>query len=808
MSTSFSDRLAHWVVAWRWPLLVFGLALAAAAYVPSRKLQFDRSIENMFAADDPLLKPYAQLKRTFGGNEIVVAAYVDPKLTTAGGIARVDELTQALKAVDGVSSIVSLTTTPLRTAIVRDTPIAREFVRLFEDYTIGADRQTAAVVCMLTPEENLTEKSEARDRTIERLREIVHQHDPSGVLAGEPVMVVDGFRAIKEDGRRLGWISTGLLMLTIVLCFRSVRWMMVPLVIVNFALLVTEAALVLSGLRLSMVSSMLWAIITVVGIATVVHVIVRFRETRARGMSPAEALTASLAVLAVPVWWTCVTDATGFAALLAASVGPVKDFGIMMTVGTLLAMVGLAILLPGLVLAGRFDADPRVAWGERSLGAGLRRLLDWVLQRPLRVGLVSTVLVAAAALGCFRLEVETDFTKNFRQRSQIVQAYELVETNLRGAGVWDIVVPAPKELDHEFLQKLRELHARLSNDWIAGPGITKSLSLAQMVDAVPNEPKEWLALLPEGSSLADLTDIVPRELLLKLALGSATPMELTLVKLNATKKFMPEVYHTLHGQDPEQGRSFARVMLRSRERQSSREKHQLIERVKQISRELFPEASAAPPAEVTGYFVLLANLIDSLNRDQWLTFSVAAGAIWLMMLVAFRSVPVATATMVPNLLPIFLLTGVMGWSGLKINMGAAMIAAVSVGLSVDSSIHYVSAWRTRLRTGQSHLDVLHAVQQSVGRAATLSTLSLMVGFSALCLSEFVPIIYFGVLVSLAMLGGLVGNVVLLPLLLHWVTVARSQESGDRRQESGDRGQESGDRGQESGDRRQRETPRS
>jgi predicted RND superfamily exporter protein len=374
------------------------------------------------------------------------------------------------------------------------------------------------------------------------------------------------------------------------------------------------------------------------------------------------------------------------------------------------------------------------------------------------------------------VEVETDFTKNFRQSSQIVQAYELVETNLRGAGVWDIFVPAPKQLDHAFLQRLRELHTRLQADEVAGPGLTKTLSVAQMVDAIPDDPKQWLALLPAGASLNNLPDVVPRNLLPKLVFGGFTPDELTLIKLNAIRKFQPDIYETLHGHDPQQGRPFARVMLRSRERQSSHEKHQLITRVASLSEEVFPASAQAPPAQVTGYFVLLANLINSMIRDQWLTFGIASAAIFVMFVAAYKSARVAIVAMIPNLLPISLLMGVMGWIGLKLNMGAAMIAAVSVGLSVDSSIHYISDWRKRIIRGESPADALRSVQHSVGRAATLSTLALMIGFSALCFSDFVPIIYFGVLVSLATFGGLLGNLVLLPLLLHFVARTRPRES--------------------------------
>ncbi len=799
MNPGMHDRLLYrcvrLIVRGRWLLLTLGAVVAVGAFVVSRNLEFDRSIENMFADDDPLLAPYRQLKRTFGGNEIVVAAYVDPELMTPRGVRRVAELTAALRHVDGVAAVVSLTTPPLGLRIAEETPLAKRFLTLLEDYAVSADRTTAAVACMLHEEHN----SEARDATIRQMRHVVLEHDPSGVLAGEPVMVVDGFAAIREDGRRLGWISTVLLLLTILICFRSPRWVVLSLAVVNLALLITEALLVLSGLRLSMVSSMLWAIITVIGIATVVHVTVHFREIRLRGVPPADALVGALTELSVPFLWTVTTDAVGFASLLAASVGPVQDFGLMMTCGALMVPVGLALVLPGLALAGRFDVDPKAAWGEAALGAGLGRLLDGVLRRPLTVGAIIGVVAAVAAAGSWFVEVETDFTKNFRQSSSIVRAYEMVEDNLRGAGVWDIVAPAPAELNHPYLERLRSLQRQLRDDEIAGKGIIKSLSMADMLDAVPDDPKQWTALLPrpgdhlEGESktvtMADLG--VTPAMLFRLTFGKPTPDELTRVKLSAMRVLMPEVYQTLYGVDPASGRHFARIMLRSRERQPSRDKQRLIARVTEISREHFPGGDVGrisnpsessdvssvgrignpsyedePPAQVTGYFVLLANLINSMVRDQWVTFGIATGVIWVMLAVAYRSPLLACVAMVPNQLPIMVVMGLMGWLGLRLNMGAAMIAAVSMGLAVDSSIHYVVEYQRRRRAGQSHADALHGVQNNVGRAVTLSTLALVVGFSALAFSEFVPIIYFGVLVSLSMLGGMVSNLVVLPLLLH------------------------------------------
>jgi predicted RND superfamily exporter protein len=136
-----------------------------------------------------------------------------------------------------------------------------------------------------------------------------------------------------------------------------------------------------------------------------------------------------------------------------------------------------------------------------------------------------------------------------------------------------------------------------------------------------------------------------------------------------------------------------------------------------------------------------------------------------MMLLALRSVPLAAVALVPNILPILVVTGVLGWLDLKVNMGAAMIAAVSMGLSVDSSIHYLIAYRRHRASGRARNEAIDTVQRGVGRAMVFSTLALVVGFLVLCQSQFVPTVYFGALVSLAMLGGLAGNLVILPLLL-------------------------------------------
>jgi hypothetical protein len=234
-----------------------------------------------------------------------------------------------------------------------------------------------------------------------------------------------------------------------------------------------------------------------------------------------------------------------------------------------------------------------------------------------------------------------------------------------------------------------------------------------------------------------------------------------------------------------------RIAVRARERQPAAEKLSLIAQTERIVgeelkrdewRQLtkkyeFTGEEQQQIGKATGFFVLLTNLVKSLVADQWKCFAIAAAGIGLTMLIAFRSPVLAAMALVPNALPIVFVLGVLGWLELKMNMGTAMISAVSMGLSVDSSIHYIMSYQRARRRGLSVRDSLNQVQQTVGRAAVFSTLALVVGFTILCTSQFVPTVYFGALVSLSMLGGLLGNLIVLPLMIQMVFGRRPSRGG-------------------------------
>jgi predicted RND superfamily exporter protein len=752
-AAGLAGRVAGWLVRFRGPLFLLAVALVAGGVERARHLKFSRSIDAMFDRSDPALVPFARMARTFGGGEVVLCAYDDPELFTTAGIDRLAVLTRRLAGEPGVQAATSLASTPLGRRIIAtdESPAARRIVALLEGYVVGADHRTAAVACTLEPPAatlvTAREQAVSRAETIDRLRTIMGEL-PAGTVAGEPAMLRDGFAMLEWDGTVLAWASVALTGGVLLVFFRSLRWVVVPMGVVLTALWITRGVLAVAGSQLTMVSTMLSAMITVVAIATVTHVIVEFRRQRDLGLAPPAALREALALLCWPICGAIATDVVGFGSLIASQVGPVHDFGVMTSIGAGLVLAAVGLVVPFLALAGRFDADPRRAWGESALEAGLDRLVRRIVRHPGPILAGVAIAVAMSMAGLTWLEVETDFTRNFRPDSPTVASYEMVESRLGGAGVWDVLVPLEGPVDGATLGRLRRFEDRLRTEVTlpdaAGapqPALTKVMSIADVIQAVSPVPLEQL----EASALGNW------------AIAQA---------IAAMRLQLPELAGTLLGTDPADGSEWLRVMLRARERQPAAAKRGVIAEVRRIAAEEFPAgaANAGGGAEVTGFFVLLAQLVDRMLADQWLTFAIAAAGIFLLLSLAFQSPLLGAIALIPNGLPIFVVLGLLGWAGVRINMGTAMIAAVSLGLSVDSSIHYIARFRRHLADG-GMTTALETAHRTAGRAMIFSTLALAVGFLALTTSGFMPTVSFGWLSCLTLLGGLAGNLVVLPVLL-------------------------------------------
>jgi len=302
-------------------------------------------------------------------------------------------------------------------------------------------------------------------------------------------------------------------------------------------------------------------------------------------------------------------------------------------------------------------------------------------------------------------------------------------------------VDAPPELTKSYLTDVLELEKDLREIEVEGTSLSKVISVADASEIAGKAPA--LKYLPPPVRLRGMRLIMP--LFVNALLTPPT--------------------------DQPQTRQL-RIMLRSREHSSAQQKNGLITAVTQTVQQhtSTPEwqahFTAAPspskPGRVTGYYVMMSRLVSQLIQDQWRCFVASSILIWALLLIATRSVRLATAALLPNLLPVLFVLALAGFVGGKINMGAAMIAAVSVGLSIDGSVHFLATYMRHRAEGHScNVAATHAAG-NVGVPVLLATIALVVGFSVLATSDFVPTATFGLLVAITLAAGTVINLTILP----------------------------------------------
>jgi predicted RND superfamily exporter protein len=509
-------RLADWLLRWRKWLFVAGLLVTVPALGPAGSLKLDEAIESFYAPGDPDLVAWTRSKETFGGDEFVMVAYEQPDLLTAANLESLRQFAQqfrdpALFSVEQTYDGQRITpkldfaaTKDLGTVLnIDEAPMFRELPRIVrrlvgrvlrdslidfsrnvligEKSPDGKESQTTSIMLRLLPDQS----AEERTVTLRRIRELAAAHDPPAHVVGEAVQLNDMFRYVEDDSATLGWWTSALLIIVILAIFRSLRWVALPLLVVHITIVWTRASLALSGLRLSMVSSMLNSLVTIIVIAVVTHVTVTFREER-KTRDRVAAFKETVYRLGPAIFWNCATTAIGFLVLLTSGIVPVRSFAIMMSIGTMIPLLTCAMLLPGGILLGRRDADPAEAKYEEQLVRGLLAVTRAVERYPWPVLIISFGVFLAAMLGVTRLTVETDFSKNFRAASPVRRSLDFFESQLGGTGNWEVSFDAPAVLDDAYLDKLRLLAADLRRvEMPDGTQLSKVYALTDGLDFVP-----------------------------------------------------------------------------------------------------------------------------------------------------------------------------------------------------------------------------------------------------------------------------------------------------------------------------------
>jgi len=796
---------ARWLIASRWVLAILGAIILAVTWPLSARLEMNRTIEQMFPADDPTLRAYHELQQSFGGNAVVMLVYRDPELFTPEGLERAGEVSAQVQAVDGVRGVLSVAElnevlglirpAGLLTGLRGDTPpllreqdiIARAFNRLFTGYTHSEDEHLASIVALLEEADG----DRGHTAVINALQQVTEQmpaETSEAILVGEPVLLERGFDLIQRDGDRLAWLTIALLSPCVLLLLRSLRYVVLQALVILWAMSVTRAVLYLLDVELSLVSSILTAIVTVIAVTAVIHLGSRQRAMRNRGYSGNAAALAALTWVMPPIFWACMTDAAGFISLWVSEVIPIREFGLMMAIASLAVWVAIVLFAPLVLTLGsaawgrsRRFTEPKLlaALERRSRKLCLLAAIALIRYRPATL-LVMVLLSALTLIGITRLEIESSFLKNFRDDSPLVQSYQMVEAELSGAGVWDVILDAPDDLTSAYMTQVRELEKQLRELDVDGEQLTKVISLAdadRIVTALPlmriATPEIRLSGMRTAIPAFSDAMLVPRNDAAETENETDGETE-TDAGADAAGAVAATAPHDEQPDVAEPQRRKLRIMLRAREHIPAETKMALIGEVERLVTEhttseawlaVFDDAAPSTPGRVTGYYVMLARIVSQLIRDQWRCLFVSGFLVWLLLVAATRSLRLATVALIPNLLPVMGVLAILGLSNIKMNMGAAMIAAVSIGLSIDGSVHFLAGYQRKLARGRSPYQAVLFAQKQIGLPLLMATFALTVGFSVLAISDFIPTATFGILTAAALVAGTIANLTLLPALL-------------------------------------------
>ena len=565
------------IIRWRATLFFLGVAVFAIAYPVSQQLRTEQSVVSLFGESDPTLRDYRAFKRWFGRNDVLVLMYRDENLASAAGMDRSETLTEQVRSISGVAatlspwilnraaegmspaSLLSFGSDSGEDSIPKlmrpDDTVGRGLSDIFSGYTHSEDYTHGAVVAMVN--------DSASAETVRELKRVAEQwRDQPGVsnvsLVGEPVLVEEAFALVRQDGARLAVLTVTLLSLVVMFSLFDVRLVALLAVSIAWSVVVSKALMFFLGVSLSLIASILTAIVTVIAVTAVLHLGVRYHSRRARGFSRQDSATMVLTQMAAPIFWTCATDAAGFAALSFSEILPVRQFGWMIAASAMGVFIALALFSPLCLTLPEIGLAQRVLPIRRGITRVLRRLClrlaRWFVGLRMVTIATSLVLLVVTVTVVARGETETSFLKNFRGKSSIATDYGNVEENLGGAGVWDLVLDVPAAVTNDSLARVQELEADLIRQ-CGDEGLSKAISIA------------------------DATEVLGRSSAGKLM---SAPLRIAAMRLRLPA-FIDALVSEPQSDAPD--RRKLRVMLRSKEDLPADQKRALIQGVDRVARE-------------------------------------------------------------------------------------------------------------------------------------------------------------------------------------------------------------------------------
>ncbi|MGH9201488.1 MAG: efflux RND transporter permease subunit, partial [Vicinamibacterales bacterium] len=545
-------------------------------------------------------------------------------------------------------------------------------------------------------------------------------------------------------------IAFALVVLVLWFSFRTVRGVVLPLLTVVGALVWTLGVMVLAEKSITLGTFVLPPLLLVIGSSYAIHVMARYYEQIDAKAPRDEVVIRAFERVWVPLVISALTTAIGFGSLMTNRITAIWDLGVFAVIGIVFLTVTSLTFIPAALqlmsVGQRTQRSGRIA---PALSSALSRLgkRDYVFREPIIWVSVATAL--AAAVGGYFIRVDSNFLYYFKPNSPIRQDNEIINQEIVGSNPFYLVVEGDEAgimKRWEVLKQVKELQTFL----LTLPGITSSLSFVDYLELFE------AGLYPKDGGgdvvLDEQGNLVPEE---KPKSFWEEPKNLAAVlQLVSTN---PKAFKSVVTSDYKSGNILVRTKLAG-----SREIEDTLGKIRTYVSQQFPPKLQVTP---TGNLVLLTGTASDIVAGQIHSLSVALLIIFIVMSAMFLSVKVGFLAILPNVLPILIFFGVMGWAGIYLNLGTSLIAAIALGIAVDSTIHYMARLNLELKGAADQVSALVETLRVVGGPIIYATVALFLGFLTFAFSSFVPIQQFGVLTGVTMAAALVANLVLLPAVL-------------------------------------------
>ncbi|CAB5128394.1 Exporter protein, RND family [Olavius algarvensis associated proteobacterium Delta 3] len=716
-------------------LIIAAITLFFAGQIPN--LKFSTSVYDLIIEDLPESAQYDAFKRIFGSDEIIRLVVKADNVFESATFAKLEQLSEAAAAIGGVRRIISLP--EVRKAVdIGGKWNLEEFagilipVKLFERNLVSTDRKTTAITLVLNTDADY-------DQVIGAVEELISKSpaDLSLYQIGMPLVSQALAQFTEKDFFRLPPVTFILIAVVLFLLFRSFRYLFFPLACVSLAMVWTFGLMALTGIPLSMLIMIVPVFLIAVGTAYCLHIVSACMAASKGARTQEEMVLNAFSSIGFPTILAVVTTIIGLGSLLLNRITAIQEFALFSCFG----MVSLLVIVLTAFPAGLSYfpiQQPRKSKPGNVPGV-IDRFLEWIVRIDLyhqkwTLTIISAVVVFCL-IGIFQLRVETNPVDYFKADTPVSRHFHDIYHHLSGSFPINVTMSGPEEYYFESAENIANI-ARIQEYLDKLPGVDKTISFAdylKLVNYASNQFKSENYRLPEEAWEA------------RMLINSYK----TMLGEDLLVRFMKPDFST------------ANILLLTH-LSSSREFLSTRGEILKFAGKEFPQDLSW---EVTGFGVVISASSHLLTSGQVKSLSLTMVVVFGIMFLLFLSKKVGLIAVLPNLFPIVINFGIMGWLGVDLSMFTSLIASIAIGLAVDDTIHYMVRYNREFRKDLDDRRALRETILHLGKPIVFTTITISIGFAILTFSSFKPTAIFGAMMVITMLSALVGDLILLPSLM-------------------------------------------